>query len=554
MQRNSKPLAWRAKTLSDTEDASSTETGAMGSLQNLVPDPVSKLLWYCRPAATLITNLNSTANAAAFLAAYGAPLYLASGFISVFKIIGDVVYGMVAGGKGFDLPFTFNLQTSILTLPTGVTAINVPNSPTTSGAWTPPTMDLIGSKLIVTHPGFSGGNGYFGWFDVSNPSLPTWASGNLTGLISFTTPPSAVAQFGNRAYYITNLPSQPSVVFSDVLNALNVTNANQALTFNDNQTLTALGGLALFNQLGGIIQSLMVFKGNTNIYQITGDAATSNLTVNTLNITTGTLAPWSIAPTPKGLAFMAPDGLRLIDFDARISDPIGMDGNGITSPFTLSVVPSRVSATCNGSVYRITTQNGAQAGTPTQEFWYDFSRQTWSGPHTSTQIRAQPWRGTFIIAPTWQNNSLLMSDPIQSLTSNFVENGSNLIWLWQTPLLPDTDEITNNAMTEATLDLAFSAGGTATIRVSDQNSSVIDTVMLTAPGTPTVWGGFSWGTGVWGGASTQLAPRQLQWHFPIVFARMSLQATGSSTQALRVGALHMRYQQLRTWANINAAA
>jgi hypothetical protein len=503
----------------------------------------------------LTVDLNSTANKAAFLAAYGGSLYTASGFISDYKVIGDVVYGMVAGGRGLDLPFTFNLQTSILTLPTGVTSADVPASPPTSGAWTPPTMDLIGSKLIVTHPGFSGAGGvFFGWFDISTPSSPTWHAGNLTGLISFTTVPSAVAQFGNRAYFITNSPAQPSVVFSDVLNAINVTNANQALTFNDNQTLTALGGLALFNQLGGIIQSLMVFKGSTNIYQITGDAATANLTVNTLNITTGTLAPWSIAPTPKGLAFMAPDGIRIIDFDARISDPIGMDGNGITSPFSLSVVPSRVSATCNGSVYRITTQNGAQSGTPTQEFWYDFSRQTWSGPHTSTQVKAQPWRGTFIIAPTWQAGALFQSDPIQSLTSGFTENGTQLAWFWQTPLLPDTEEITNNAMTEATLDLAFAAGGAATIRVADQNSTVIDTVMLTAPGTPTVWGGFTWGSAVWGGASTQLAPRQLQWHFPIVFARASLQATGLSAQAVRIGALHMRYQQLRTWTNINAAA
>src|ERR1700730_3245698 len=107
-------------------------------------------------------------------------------------------------------------------------------------------------------------------------------------------------------------------------------------TFGDNVALTALGGLALFNQLGGIVQSLMVFKDVTNIYQVTGDSALSNLSVNALNITTGTLAPNTIVATPKGLAFMAPDGVRLINFDAKIEDPIGFDGMGVSAPFISS--------------------------------------------------------------------------------------------------------------------------------------------------------------------------------------------------------------------------
>ena len=109
-------------------------------------------------------------------------------------------------------------------------------------------------------------------------------------------------------------------------------------------------------------------------------------------------------------------------------------------------------------------------------------------------------------------------------------------------------------MTEGTLDMAFAAGGSATVSVLDQNASIIDTVTLTATGSPTIWGAFTWGAAVWGGAANALAPQELQWHQPIVFARMSIQVKTASAQAVRIGALHMRYQQLRTWANIGAAA
>ncbi len=555
MQRNSHVLTWRGHGLSDTEDASSTENGAMVSLQNLIPDPQTAKLWYCRPAATLTVNLNSAANQALFLAAYGGGAYASSGFISCLLVIGDIAYGMIANGLGFDVPFTFNLQTSTLNLPTGVNAANIPASPATSGAWTPPIMALIGAKLIVTHPGFTGAGGqFFGWFDLTVPATPTWNTGNLTGAYAFTTVPTAVAQFSGRAYYITNVPAQPAVVFSDALAATVVTNATQILTFGDNAQLTALAGLPLFNQLGGVIQSLMVFKDETNVYQITGDAALNTLAINSLNLATGTRSPNSIATTPKGLAFISPEGMRVIDFYAKISDPVGFDGNGVTSPFSQTVVPSRINGSCNGSLYRVTTQNGAASGSPTQEFWYDVTRQIWSGPHTSTASMIQPWRGTFIMAPVTVTAALYQSDPIQSNTSTYSEFGAALTWTWQTPLLPDTDEMTNVCMTESTLDIAFAPSGSVNCFFSDQNAAIIDSLTVSATGTATIWGAFTWGVGLWGGSANALAPIRLAWHFPIVFARGSYMAQGSSAQQVRIGALHMRYQQLKHWANIDAAA
>ena len=568
MQRNSKPLTWRPRGLSDGLDGSDVFSGAMLSLQNLIPDPTTRGLWQCRPASIKLIDLNND-NAGPFSSGFSSGFQHAGGsargFVSVYKILGTFLYAMVASAKnpGHDEPICVNLLTNTEVPVTGtITATTTPVSPPTINAWQPPQMDIIGVKLMVAHSGFTGAGGNFvGWFDLTTPSAPVWNAGNLTGLVQFTVAPTGVKQFFNRAYSIHNAPGAPAVIFSDPLNATNTTNANQVLTFGDNVALTALGALPLSNQLGGIIQSVMVFKGVTNIYQITGDAAlttTDPLSVNSLNVATGTFAPNTITATPKGLTFMAPDGLRLIDFNAQVSDPIGLDGSGVTVPFIFSTVPTRMAAACNGSLLRITTQNGNISSTPTLEYWYDFGRQIWSGPHTFPASLISAYNQTFIMTPTGIFASFWQSDSVQSLTSTFVENGAQMTYTAQTCLLPDTDQMTNNCMTEGTLDLALPPTSTpVAVSAQDQNGAVISSVSVSpiSSGSPTIWGSFTWGSAVWGGGvAAALAPYELQWNLPVVFSRMTLMATGNSIGGLRLGTLHARYQILRTLTNIQAAA
>jgi hypothetical protein len=539
MQRHSTPLTWRPLGTSDTLDAGNTFSGAMATLKDMIPDPTTRGLWQCRPAAIQMTSFPG----------FGSP-----GLVSLLYIVGDLAYGLIAttAHAGRDEPFCYNLITNTFIAVTGATGVNTPVSPSATGAWTPPTADLIGSKLVVTHPGFSGGGGvYFGWFDIINPAAPTWNGGNLTGAIAFTTPPSAVRQFNQRAYFITNVVAQPAVVFSDVLNAINVTSGTQVLTFGDTVPLTALGALPLQNQLGGIIQGLMVFKGVKNIYQITGDAATSNLTVNSLNTATGTLAPLSVCQTPKGVAFMAPDGIRLIDQYAHVSDPIGIDGQGNTVPFIYSNVPSRVCAACNGTVLRVSTQNANVSGTPWQEWWYDIARERWHGPHSFPAAAIAAWNNTFVEAPQGVSGKLFRSDPVQSVTSTFVENGTQLTWQVGTPNLPDTDQMTTNFMSETTWDIALDPSTPAiTVTAQHAQGDIVGTATIAPLGGSTIWGAFTWGSALWQGANNALAPRVLEWSDGIVFNRLAITAQGQSAQNVKVGTLRMRYQILRQLQNV----
>jgi len=308
---------------------------------------------------------------------------------------------MVPSANGYDTPFIYNLNSQTSTIPAGVTSSNVPTTQPTNGDWTPPTMAALGAYVIVTHPGFQGpANGYIGWFDLTTPSAPKWVSGNLQetgGLPSpnlLPSPPAAVCVYGGRAYYAVG----NAVQASDEFLPLQQTNAGQVLTFGDSTAITALAGLPLNNVQGGIIQSLMVFKGLQNIFQVTGDytGIPSIWNVNTLNIATGTLAPNTVTPTPRGLAFVAPDGVRVIDFGSNISDPIGDWGSGIKLAFQNAVYPSRMCAAFNMQTLRISVQQVQATQQAQQEYWFNFGLKAWTGPHTIPTVFIKPYQNTFV--------------------------------------------------------------------------------------------------------------------------------------------------------------
>ena len=537
------PLTWSPHGASDSVDASTSFPGAMAALTNLIPDPSTADLWLCRPAAVKLTDFTG----------FNTPTY-----ISVMYVFGTYVLGMVSTSRnaGKDEPFCYNLISNTFVTISGVTDANTPVSPTTSGAWSPPSMALIGTQLIVTHPGFSGAGGFFfGVINVANISFPTWTATNTTGN-ALPAPPTWVSNFNQRAYYLVNPAGlQPAAYISDVLLPVSCTgssgNFTPILTFDDNTSLTVAAGLALTNQNGGIIQSLLVFKGITNIYQITGDpfipaGGTSSLSRNTLNVATGTLSPNSVANTEKGVVFLAPDGVRLIDFTAKISDPIGKAGMGITLPFYNPSVPSRIDGAFNGGVYRIQVTNTNVPGSPAQQWWYDFVRDVWSGPHTQNATFLVAYSDTFL-TPLAGVAAIFQSDQIQSSSSTYVENGTQLQFAFTTAMLPDTDQMAEVAMVETTIYMTLVTGNSVTVRALDQSGTVLDTVIFASTGTVTIWGAFLWGGALWGGSvgsNDGLYPQRLAWHAPLVFRRMQLSATGNSGSTYRIGRTHLKYQVL----------
>lgn len=608
--RRSRPYTFRPRGLSDAVDGTNAFPGAMQQLANLIPAPHTRGIFIPRPASTSLTTFGD----------FTTPAQL-----EALLVVGNTAYGMIASGRfaGKSEPFAYNLLTNTFLTISGVASGNLPATQPTAGDWTPPTIAVIGSRIVFTHPGFAGGaDPYFGWLDISGlnstditgnttsgsttvdnlssdvlqagwnvgmaisglgiptgatidsiasdgksvvisaaatstntgealtvaggtATAPQWASGNTNGAIQLPSVPVAVGQFNGRAYFAC----KNATPFSDSGNATQITNATQVLTFQNGLDVTALAGLPLSAQQGGIIQALIAFQGDANMVQITGDPATNNLATNNLNVATGTLAPNTICSTPRGIAFVAPDGVRIIDFLARVSDPIGAFGDGVVVPFLSAINPSRMCAAFNQNVLRVSVKNGAAVNQPVQEYWFDFGLKIWTGPHSFPAALIQPWaspsKSTFVLAGSGIDAQLWESDPVARSSSSYTENGAAMTFAYQTSLLPDNQQMAENAVVESSIGLVLINESNMTVQALNEAGASIGTVFLSGPNKPgSQWGGFDWGNAPWDGTSGYYRQYQLPWPEPLVFKQMSVLCTGESIAGFEIGNLYLRYEIL----------
>lgn len=533
--RKKTPITFKPVGVTDAIDGTNAPRGSLAIMQNLLPAPSTKNAVVPRPAAIKVVD------------------FVAGGFntptrITALKVVGSFAYGMVSTARnaGKDEPFVYNLLTSAFVTVTGVTNANTPSTQLTTGDWVPPTISLVANKVIITHPGFPGTVGaFFGVIDISNPAVPAWSSAN-TATNLLTAVPTCAALFNGRIYYAVN----NTVVFSDALVPLTVTNASQAITLGDNVGVTALAGNPLANPIqGGQIQSLFAFKGEHTIFQITGDPATNNLASNQLNVQTGTLSPAAVVATPRGLIFISPEGARLIDDQGNIGDPIGAYGQGIAVPFQNQLNPSRTVGAYNDDTLRVSVTNGAKSGSPQEEYWYNFSLDAWSGPHTGTSYVIDDVNlgtGGWLFGMTGVNAALFQGGAFPILTSTFVENGVALTWIYQTCLLPDNEQAAMNTVQEGSVAMNPGSGQQITIQAIDEQQNIMDTISIVTPaGTSAQWGSFTWGSVLWGATAANIFRQyRLAWHNPLVFKQMSVRLVGSSLANMIIGNLYMAYQIL----------
>lgn len=558
--RDRRPLTWTPSGLSDSVDGTNSRPGAMASLSNLIADPSTRGVYVCRPAAVSLAYFPSVPPPEA---------------VSALFVIGDIAYGMVASAnfRGFDEPFAFNIRAKTFLPVSGITANNLPVTQPTSGDWTPPTMDALSTYVMVTHPGFLGvQNGFLGWFNLADPANITWSSGNLT-IFPLFFPPTFVKVYGARAYYAVG----NSTVASDIQFPLRVTNANQVLTFGSSTPITALAGLSLNNQLGGVVEALMVFKESEEgsaIFQVTGDytGIPSPWQINRLNVSGGTQAANTICSTPFGLAFIDHDGLRVLDLNGNLGDAIGANGDGVTVPFQNAVSPTRMAAAFNRNVYRVTVKNGKVDANPLQEYWYDFTLKEWSGPHSFPVALVAPWRNSFIAANVVTSAfvalGLWRTDVRPSPLSAYVENNAPMTFAWQTVLAPDNRAMRANGVTETNLTMAFIGTDTKPqVTATDTNGTIIGQVTIDPTvGSESLWGNVDWGTVNWGGDGvenspwngakvfwdgnnwdgdvSQMSPWRIAWNAELVFKQIKIGVTGQASAGFRIGNLYMEYQVL----------
>ena len=531
-------IRFKPRSVVDAVIGDNAQPGGCVSLSNLLWDQSTRNVLTCRPANTATIDMTAWEFAPGTL-----------GPVTTGYEINGVVYGLVGitsgAYAGKDYPFAYDLLTGAFLTVSGITVAKCPTSQSTSGAWTPPQQTLTGIDLITTHVGFGGvlTGYYFGWFNITNPTAPSWNAGN-TGTNGLPSVPQACQQFNNRTYF----GCVNAAYYTDTL-AINMTNSNQSLNVGDIEPITAMAPLPVGTTSQGIVQGIIATKA-TEIYLITGDAAgtgTNGITplgLNQLSDSVGTTAPRSVVSTPESVRLMANDGIRDINFYGYLSPP----DDDLAMPFIYAVTPSRVAAAFSGNQYRICVTNGNAVGSPIQDYWYDYRRRGWTGPHTFPYDLAILYGNDFLISWNLLPGKMWGSYTVQNDAGqgvSFIENGAQLNWQYTPAPMTDLDNLYANCAYRTTIEIALPAvNQTLSFTAQNESGTALALGSIVEPSAETVWGSFNWGQANWGAAVSGLTPFSINWNQNVVFNRLSIIGAGESTLGLKLGAYRVGYKKL----------
>jgi hypothetical protein len=227
---------------------------------------------------------------------------------------------------------------------------------------------------------------------------------------------------------------------------------------------------------------------------------------------------------------------------------IGDGGEGVALPFISVDHPSRMCAAFNEQTFRVSVQNLAANGDPTQEYWFDIKDKTWSGPHTFPADLIEAYHGTtafpFIHFANGINGKLWSSSTKLLPTASYTENGVALSFVFQSALLPDNEEMAMNAVVETTLAYEAPSTQMMTVLAEDELGNVLDTVYLNGSSTGTLWDSFNWGAGTWGSGVDPFRQHAVNWNVPLVFKQASLRITGFCLANFVLAETRLKYQTL----------
>lgn len=395
---------------------------------------------------------------------------------------------------------------------------------------------------------------YFGVLDLSVPSAPVWYSTN-TGVYQLRSVPNSVVNFNNRAYFACG----NNVLFSDVLQPTNMTSAGQSLTVGDTTNIIAMQGLPIQTATSGVVGALMVFK-DFQIWQITGDAAiTNSLSQNFLSLNIGCIAPNTIVQTPAGMFFISIDGPYYITSLGQVL-PLTKDPSklvqDVQKPFQNIINPTRANAQFSGSIYRVSLYTSQNTSSVQVDYWFDVTVRRWNGPHTLGYDNISSYKNYFIIANTPYGAALFASQYIPLPTSVYNDNGSQLVINLQSSFLPKTQNINVKQVITSTAEFSSS---TALVQYNliavGENFQTLGNCSINAINPAYLWGttaeggsNLTWGTvaeggsgSVWESIAGNPITYTLPWPAPIVFKKLSIEITASSSYSIEIGAIFFKY-------------
>jgi hypothetical protein len=537
--RKAHPVRFTPKGLTDAFDATDMFQGACTALTNLVFDQVNP---------EFVVDIPGTLVLADFTGVFTTP-----GFVSIQVPIGTRVYGMLATGRnaGHDEPFVYESATNTFITVSNVLAGNTPSSPLTTGDWVPPTLTVVGTMVIITHPGFSGaGANFYGVIDITNPAAPAWRSENTTTHL-LPSVPTSVVNFNNRAFFACG----NALNFTDPLtNPLTITNANQVLTLGDTLPIIAQSGLPNQTTGSGIVQSLTAFK-QTQIWQITGDYALANLSVNFLSLTVGTQFPRSLQQCPAGLYFVSSGGPYFIDLLGGVRELVASPGESrqpdIQVPFQNAVTPTRWASAYSSSIYRVCGPTVVQGVQSVNDYWFDEHKRRWTGPHSFAYDCGGAINDIWCLSSAVNPAKLIQGTPVPNSGFPVTNLGLPIAFNLQSSTFPKEGDMFVKQVTQSQIELSSPQSPT-TFQISalNERGNVIGGPISITFGTPPpLWGqvGLTWGMGglFWTSSFAALRPntQPVYWTAPLIFEKMALSVSGTLSGHVGLGTFQARYQK-----------
>lgn len=531
-KRKEYPVRFTPHGLSDAWDSTYAFPGACKSLSNLIFDSGNGELLQARPGVGLPTS--------SFLG------FIAPGAISVMLTVGNLIYGLIATSRnaGKEEPFCWNTTTNSFVSISGVTSANTPTALATTGDVTVPTAAVIGSKLIITHSGFSGAvNVFFGVIDISNPASPAWSCAN-TATSPLPSVPTCVANFNNRAYFGCG----QYLYFSDVLVPTTMTSSTQSLTVGDTSAITAISGLPIQTSSAGIQAGLIAFK-SSQIWQINGDSATSSnpLSLNYIALNIGCVSPRTVVQTPIGTLFISSDGPYVVTTLGQVEPLTKGDGKlvqDIQAPFQNVINPSRATASFSASIYRVSLDTTISGVTFNGDYWFDITVGRWNGPHSFSYDCITPIGSSFIISHRLKGPFLFTSQTLPTAKTVYNDWGSPLNVTFQSSMFPKTEEPSVKSVVESAIELGtLGPSSTFIVTAYGENQAKLDSVSVVVNKNLTYWkDGSLWGSSdTWNSTTVQPTTVTLPWTKPLVFVKLSIKIEAVATPNLSIGTFKCKY-------------
>lgn len=395
---------------------------------------------------------------------------------------------------------------------------------------TPATANAVATVLAIT-----GGT----------KAAPLWGAGQTTGN-ALPTAPSAVANFNNRAYYAIG----NTLYFSDNLRPTHITNATQTQVVGDDASIIALFGAPVQTSSGGVTAALFIFKDGGQIWQLVGDSATNNLLLSPVSLDIGTSAPRSLALAPEGVYFAGNDAPYFVNVNGVVSalshDASKILASDVSAPFRFATQPSRMAACFNSQTYRVCLDTvilgQAISGA---DYWFDLRKRRWNGIHTFAYDCASPYMNYFILSTANTPGVLFKSQSYSDTASTYADNGTAYQCTAISATWAKIEDMSQKQVIETTTELAYITTPSLSYSVTalDEQGNSLGSAAVNAYRPGSLWGGFTWGSGLW--SSTIGIPHtfDVPWPAPIVTQKIAIQHSIPAVAGAAVGSTYMRYQK-----------